>query len=281
MKKHIKCFKFNSLILMFILMFTILFVPKINTFADAGINYEALYSEGVKLQYINPENISLDEWLLENEEYKKIYDDGISVGVLDKSFSYEEWIKANCYGQPPVVDSNNFEEITIDAKTIVDGFEFKSGDILITNGTSSAGIIGHAAIATGPGYILDIPGANQTTRQTSPLWWTNNYRTKGWVKVYRMKNSYLAAGAAIWADRNYYSTTGGSVQNITPKYEITPHLYSTDPTYCSKIVFQAYWYGTGSEPVMKSMSGFVAPYGLLDCFNSNYVPDLAKTFIQR
>lgn len=89
---------------------------------------------------------------------------------------------------------------------------------------------------------------------------------------------FLANNAARWADRNYYSSTGSATRNIKPKYKITHKLYSKNPTYCSKIVFQAYWYGTGSAPVMKEANGFVAPYALIGFFNNAYKPKLERTF---
>jgi len=213
-------------------------IPITNSYAETSIDYESIYNQGVEENYINPENLALEDWLIENVEYKKIYDDGIAEGVLESI----------------------------------------PGDILITNGTSSAGIVGHAAIATGYNHILHIPGPGKTTEQLTAQQFVDRYRKKGWVKVYRIKDKFLANDAARWADRNYYSSTGSATQNIKPTYKITHELYSKNPTYCSKIVFQAYWYGTGSAPVMKAASGFMPPYALIECFNTAYKPRLAKTY---
>lgn len=175
-----------------------------------------------------------------------------------------------------------FEEIEINtkinaninpkARAIVGGFNIQVGDILITNGTSSAGFLGHAAIADDNTTILDIPKIGETTRVLTHQKWIDDYSKKGWVKVYRIKDSTLARDAARWADYNYYSSTGSTVQNIRPTYGITLHLYDTNPTYCSKIVYQAYWYGTGSTSVMQAKTGIVTPYGLIECFNPTYKP---------
>jgi len=253
-------------------------IPITNSYAETSIDYESIYNQGVEENYINPENLALEDWLIENVEYKKIYNDGIAGGVLESNFSYNEWIKANCYGQPPIIDSEIYEEVKILTRAYVDGFNIIPGDILITNGTSSAGIVGHAAIATGYNHILHIPGPGKTTEQLTAQQFVDWYRKKGWVKVYRIKDKFLANNAARWADRNYYSSTGSATQNIKPTYKITHELYSKNPTYCSKIVFQAYWYGTGSAPVMKAASGFMPPYALIECFNTAYKPRLAKTY---
>lgn len=171
------------------------------------------------------------------------------------------------------------EEITIDSRDVVSGFNLIHGDILITNGTSFAGIIGHAAIVDDARTVLDIPRPGKTTRVLSHADWIKEYADKGWVKVYRIKNREdIGRAAARWADKNYYSTTGSTTQNIYPKYEITPHLYSTDPTYCSKIVYQAYWYESGVLSVMEENHGFVSPYGLIDCFTKAYKPVQVKFY---
>jgi len=265
-------------LLIFMFLFTSVLVSETKAYAETPINYEDIYNQGVEENYINPDTVSLEDWLIENIEYRRSYDEGIAAGVLESSFDYKEWIKANCYGQPPVVDSEVLEEVKIYPRAYVGDFDIQRGDVIITSGTSSLGIVGHAAIANDNTSILDIPRPGKTTRSIPQKDWVKEYVAKGWVRVYRMKDQSLAKSAARWADFNYYSTTGSTIQNIRPTYNINSDLYTTNPTYCSKIVFQAYWFGTGSAPVMKSTKGFVTPYGLIDRFNDAYKPSLVKTY---
>ncbi|MBC2101836.1 hypothetical protein IBB80_03610 [Listeria marthii] len=257
----------------------ILLSPEIGQ-AQTTVDYDALYQQGVSEGIINQADVSLEEWVKENEnEYKQVYQDGLKDGVYDASMSYEEWIKLNNYGQPPVVDEN-WEEVPQKPmlKGVYKGYNIKKGDILITNGTSSSGLLGHAAIANGNEYILDIPGKGETTRQRTTGWWMDHYDTRGWVKVYRLKDSSVANAAASWADKNYYSTNGTSKQNIFPEYGMTGSRYSKNPTYCSKIVLQAYYFGTGNKPVVQVFPSLVTVYDLPNYFSKAYKPQQVKYF---
>ncbi|KXY26787.1 hypothetical protein [Bacillus sp. FSL K6-0067] len=240
--------------------------------ADEGnIDYHQLYNQAVQEGALKKERVSFEKWKEDNKGFKKVYDEGRTKGVLEESISYAEWIKANNYGQ------FEYEEVkTRVPKAVVNGFNIRKGDILITNGTSSAGILGHAAIANGNNHILDIPGFFGTTRQMSMQKWIDTYRKDGWVKVYRLGNSNLAAQAASWADRTFYSSTGSSVQDKKIPYFINHYLYSINPTYCSKLVFQSFYFGTGSAAVMKKKSGFLPPFSLIDAFEMK--PTLVKTY---
>lgn len=246
--------------------------------AEEVPDYQKLYNQGVKEGII--QDVSLASWIEENKnEYNQVYQDGLKDGVYDKSMSYEEWIKLNNYGQPPVVDEN-WEEVPQKPllKGVYKGYTIKKGDILITNGTSSAGLLGHAAIANGNEYILDIPGKGETTRQNTTNWWMSYYNKRGWVKVYRLKDSSIANSAATWADKNYYSTSGSAKQNIFPKYGMTGSRYEKNPTYCSKIVLQAYYFGTGSKPVVQVFPSLVGVYDLPNYFSKSYKPQQVKYF---
>ncbi|WP_260482948.1 hypothetical protein [Listeria innocua] len=133
--------------------------------AIAMVDYETLYAQGVAEGIIPSADVSLETWVEANEnEYKQVYQEGLKDDVYDASMSYEEWIKLNNYGQPPVVDEN-WEEVPQNpiVRGVYKGYTIKKGDILITNGTSSSGLLGHAAIANGNEYILDIPGKGKTT----------------------------------------------------------------------------------------------------------------------
>lgn len=241
--------------------------------AEEISNYEVLYNQGIQEGYINSEELSLDNFEKNNEEFNKVYEDGKTENIIEDSLSYSEWLKLNNYGQY----SNETVNEQPQGRGWASGFYIRRGDVLVTNGTSSAGFLGHAAIANGENQVLDMPGSGRTSRQMSSQAWVNEYKGKGWVRGYRT-SSGIADNAARWADRNYFSTNGTANQNIFPSYSITTQLYSKNPSYCSKLVFQAYCFGTGSVPVMKNSSGIVTPYGLMDRFNANYRPSLIHIY---
>ncbi|MBU5317541.1 hypothetical protein KQI30_14895 [Clostridium bornimense] len=275
----------STILLLIINMVLLLIIydtqDKVFAASDSSISDEIIeraYDEGIKDGYIISTKVTIDQWKEQNVEYEQCYEDGIKEGVLPEGKDYIEWLKENCYGQGPKEEL--FEEVPITnslMRSTVNGFTLKRGDILITNGTSSAGILGHAAICNGDNVVLDMAGAGLSSRQKSQSWWINHYKNNGsnrWVKVYRMKDYNLAKQAARWADRNYYSTTGSSTQNIFPTYSLSGSLYSKNPSYCSKLVFQAYYFGTGSTPVMTEPPSFrtIHPYDLINYFNSSYKP---------
>lgn len=247
-----------------------------------SIDYHQLYQEGISAGIIDSENLSYKDWTKENkEEFMPVYQEGIDHDVFENSLSYGEWIKLNNYGQAP--SGAEKQQPKFSTKVVLHGggggYDIRAGDILITNSTSSAGILGHAAIANGDYHILDMPGGSAGNRQLTTSKWVDKYSDNGkWIKVYRLDNQTLARQVASYADTHYYSTTGSSTQNVFLDYGLTPHLYSFNPTYCSKLVFDAYYYGSGSKPVMKAPSGYVLPYGLISEFTSAYKQTLVHTY---
>ncbi len=151
-----------------------------------------------------------------------------------------------------------------------------SGDIIITNSTIFDGIAGHAAIAISPSSILHIEGPGHLVSVISRSDFVDKYGNDGWIKIYRMNNKTIAGNAASWAQSTY--------RNSNAKYVINKDLTSTDKTYCSKIVFQAYYYGAGSNTVHSSWSSvlkstIMPPYSLPDVlsggsYSCNYVSNL-------
>lgn len=195
--------------------------------------------------FINSPSASTNENLT-NGDLKQKYTEGIKVGAIDKSITYEQWEKIVAENEKALekIKKDTVKEVpTKDSGwqgAYYQGFNIKRGDIFITDGTSFYGLTGHAAIANGDSYILDAPGyavntsrgVLNTTRQRTVQQWLDEYTGKG-----------------------------------------------TDPTYCSKIVYQAYYYGSGNLPFMVPTSTtIIGPYGLLDSFADNYRPSLVKTF---
>ncbi|MCJ8343600.1 MAG: hypothetical protein MJH09_12285, partial [Cetobacterium sp.] len=232
----------------------------------------------------DPSEVSIENWQEQEKNYRENYDTAIKEGIL-KDISYDKWLEVNNYGQFPKMDPEIFDEIVIPPDSQANSRRKKrsvkpyiqSGDILITNATASSGILGHAAIANGNEYILDMPGPRNgrslkdNNRQLTASAWFNDYRN-GWIRVYRIKNRSVAKQVGRYADRHYYSTNGSATKNVHIDYKISSDLYNMKTAYCSKLVYCAYWYGSGSLPVMRKKSGIVDPYGLPLCFTSAYAP---------
>lgn len=239
-----------------------------------------LYQKGIESGAIDSSEVSEISWENQEKDYRENYDTAIKEGILE-DISYEKWLESNNYGQFPKMDPEVFDTIAIPPASTRQKRSAKpyiqSGDILITNATSSSGIIGHAGIANGNEYVLDMPGGRNgrsmtdNNRQSSASAWFNDYKS-GWIYVYRIKNTSLAKQVGSYADRHYYSTNGGTQKNVHINYKVSSDLYNMKTAYCSKLVYCAYWYGTGSLPVMNKKDGIVDPYGLPLCFKSAYAP---------
>lgn len=78
------------------------------------------------------------------------------------------------------------------------------------------------------------------------------------TKVYRVGSSKKAKAAAKWAKDNYYK------KNYS--YGINTKINSKNPTYCSKIVWQAY---KSQNLVNTPKSKIATPYGLPGYFKSS------------
>jgi uncharacterized protein YycO len=193
---------------------------------------------------------------------KESYNDLIDEELLPEDISYEEWLEVN--------DESLFEELDV-PNVILDTdestgiglfatktFTLKKGDILISNGTSSAGLTGHAGIAINSSQILHIAGPKKNPTVISVATWQKSYGiVKGQLdgrthtKVYRVSNS-SAAKAGEWAVTNY--------KGKKYSYGFTGSITAKNPTYCSKIVWQAYnAQGKAKKPATKIISPYQLP----------------------
>ncbi|WP_094760628.1 CHAP domain-containing protein [Bacillus velezensis] len=113
----------------------------------------------------------------------------------------------------------------------------KAGDILITSKkVTGAPFLGHAAIVTDDGRVAHIsgPGAKPIVRTWAS--WKKDYPK---IRVVRHKDANIAKKAGKYARTK-----------IVPQkasYAIYPTLLSTGTQYCSKLVFQAYYFGNGKK----------------------------------
>ena len=251
--------KFISFFISFILITVMLF--NINVFANEnqGITYE---------------------------EFKQAQADG----YIGEDITYEDWlnlISLNNQLEEALENSNDFnkiydssEDISTYATNTTSIPLLKKGDIIVTNGTSFYGITGHAAIAVGEDDILHIGGPGEKPKVVPRKDFYDRYVNSwyDWIKIYRPNVYLYGSKAANWAERVYrYS-------NAT--YKINTDIFSTDETYCSKIVFQAYKFGANTEDAFywtyDSNTGYqgngyyitfgiIAPYNLSSLIKSDYI----------
>ena len=235
-------------------------------------------------------NLSYAEDLsqLENDFSKSAYSDLVEEGVVDKSLSYNSWVDANTEDSFEELEKefpvpNKLMEVEPESKTAKGysvpsktfstmaaaaskGPVLKKGDILVSNGTSSYGLTGHAGIAISSSKVLHISGAKTNPKVITSKQWQDRYGivkgqvngTKIRTNVYRVSSTKVASKAADWSTKNY--------KGKKYSYMITSNLSSKNPTYCSKIVYQAY---SSAKAVNYPAGGIATPYGLPSYFKSD------------
>lgn len=186
-----------------------------------------------------------------------------SKGILGRDVSFDYWIKLkNTAVELEYKLENSKEFIKVyDSSDLslntTSSFSMKPGDILITNATISSGITGHAAMAVTAVQILHIEGPGKTPSTLGLEAWHTKYTNKSsssWTKIYRHSDSNIASEAAGWERANY--------RNSNAEYVINMDLTSVDKTYCSKMVWQAYYYGPSELVATGSTKRIVLPYNL-------------------
>lgn len=187
----------------------------------------------------------------EQQEYIQLINDG----VLSEDISFDYWKELKTRSEELESILENSGEFFLVYESGQDSsYTMKKGDVLITNGTSSAGILGHAGIAISGYSILSIAGPGENPATLSLYKWNTDYTSKGWTKAYRHSSAGVASDAAEWASDAYLGSDA--------TYSIGIDLSSTDTTYCSKIVWQAYYYGPATPCANGPTSGVRLPYDL-------------------
>ena len=189
----------------------------------------------------------------------------IEQGILSEEISYSTWmnlINENERLEAMLEESDQFELVYSSTDPSRNSaFTMRYGDIYITNATSSAGLTGHAGIAMNDISIIHIRGYGHRVSTISHTSWLELY-SGGWTKVYRHTNSDAAWQAAGWARTNYY--------NSNAEYAISLDPTVTNPTYCSKIVWQSYYFirpGAYADP--PANGAVILPYDLPNLITPN------------
>lgn len=212
---------------------------------------------------INPEKYPFTAFQRDDQNiFKDLYKEYVSInGSLP--VNYQEWLVFNNFGILADTQESLFVRKISKRSTADNKRRFvntvKKGDILVT-GRGIGGLIGHAAIMTSDYWVLEMPGGSgwengipNNNRQVPKDKWFDMHASD-WTTVYRCPDSAAATAAARWADRNYYNPSGGSTKTIHVTYKLTTDIWSKNPSYCSKLVIHAYYFGTGSKSVIKNLS---------------------------
>lgn len=198
-----------------------------------------------------------------NESSYSLYENLRQQGVLGSDITYSYWSqlqKEAILLEKELESSHNFSKVYDSTQVSINSsseYTMKAGDILITNATSSSGLTGHAAMAVTAVQILHIEGAGKTPSTLGLESWHNKYTnssSSSWTKIYRHEDSNVATAAATW-ERNAYRGSSAT-------YEINMDLASTSKTYCSKMVWQAYYYGPSTPEANGPTVGVRLPYDL-------------------
>lgn len=189
-----------------------------------------------------------------SEEYQE-YLQLVSDGILGDDITFDYWqeLKERSALLETELEQSGEFSIVYDS-TRASTYSMQAGDVFITNGTSSYGLTGHSGIAISSTRILHISGPGEHPSKISLATWNSNYTSKGWTKVYRHSSSTVASQAATWANTTYSGSNAD--------YSITMNLASTDVTYCSKLVWQAYYYGPSTHCANGPTVGVRLPYDL-------------------
>lgn len=272
---------------------------------EAG-SIKILYGKAIDEGKINPKTYSFDafkeNYLIGKNNYEELKD-----WFKDYS-SYDEWFSQimnyNAFpdgeGHSPS-ESNRQTRATKEQNANRFKKDIRKGDIIIVN----SGGFGHAAIATSDNYILEMTGGasgplftnwvgwgiSDNNHQFSKHNWLWGIKEQGFKKNSRMIDSYLqiwripnkamANKCASYADKNFWNSSGKYVKNRHITYLLRSSTLTTNPNYCSKMVFQAYWNGSGNAPVMQGYASgltFIAPNALPNLFTASYRPYKVGTY---
>ncbi|MDK9847729.1 NlpC/P60 family protein [Staphylococcus equorum] len=186
------------------------------------------------------------------ESYQQL----INEGILDPSVSKEQWDKfktedkyyAEQQEQEEIdnpVDVSDSENGTM-LRSAKSKFSLRKGDFFYTNATDSKGLTGHNAIYVGNGKVVQAPAKGYKTTSLSFTSWKKQtlYGKKEpkkgkWIKVYRPSSSANGNKAANYAMKNF------GKKHIP--YKITGNIKSKKYEYCSKLVWQSYYFGAGKK----------------------------------
>lgn len=196
--------------------------------------------------------------MLDEPKFRKVYNE--YANLVDKPIKFKDWLIRNNFG---ILQDTQFSimrkpinalKLSRNRNTFVN--VVRQGDILLTIGNYKEGTLGHAAIMATDKFVLEMRNAKKNKIKMQNGRNGNNIRTikenwfdmhkRSWITVYRYPDSAVADTAARWAYRNYYNPIDGPIKTIHITYKITWNFLTINPSYCSKLVLHAYYFGTNA-----------------------------------
>lgn len=248
--------------------------------AEASTPIDDLYITAVTSGKIDPDRYSKAAFEYTYHEGLKVYTEQLRAGM--PFITFNEWFAGVRFGAMPDgsgTDPNIAAAKPASAAANIDRFvrEIRKGDILIVE----SGGFGHAAIATTNNYILEMHGGGNIVNWAMTGISDNNkqYTTRAWIKahikqwtqIWRPRKG-IGKEAATFADYKFWSSSHAFKKNRHITYRLTAGPTVPNPNYCSKMVWQSFWFGTGSKKVATGTSFFIAPSDLPNYFYAAYKP---------
>lgn len=274
MKKSCWTLFFCAMLLLTILTFG----REQNIAANSSDSIDTLYKQAVTENRINPTTYSANAFRCMYHEGLQIYTQQLRAGM--PFCEYDEWLANVGFGAMPDgsgVDPDMPAVKPRSAAANVERFvhDIRKGDILVVQGSG----FGHAAIATSNNYVLEMHGGGNIVNWTLTGIADNNrqYTTRDWIKLH-IKNwtqiwrprQGIGTEAATYADYKFWSSTHSLKKNRHITYGLGAGPKVTNPNYCSKMVWQAFYFGTGSKKVAKGTSFFITPSSLPNSLTDAY-----------
>lgn len=238
------------------------------------------YNIGINKKIINSSDMSQSEFISLCKD--SVYPAYLQAVKDRPTLTFQQYIAEDNYEQPIEQPGDNPTTVTAETHTsnvsgrlktaAHNGYSMKPGDILVVYGRdASASLIGHAAIATSSKFVLEMPGPGRGAAHTSKsAFFKLNTKGKRYVAVYRIKkHPTYAAHAQNYAWNHMYKKTRPN------KYFISTNLYHKSPSYCSKYVYLAYYWGATKKAVKYYPSNLhiVSPHGLVGNFVGSFKPN--------
>lgn len=179
---------------------------------------------------------------------------------LGEDISYDEWknlVESSYKMEDYLLNSDQFYQVYSSGSSWDYGsVSIIKGDIILTNGSETLGVVGHSGIAISSEDILHIANIGTVPSVINIYKWLEAYTTRygQWTRIYRHKNYNVASSAAECAKKLYMGSKA--------KYKITSDIYGTNETYCSKLVWQSYYYSSNGAETTTPATGYIRPYDL-------------------
>lgn len=211
---------------------------------------KALYGVGVKLKLFEPLKYTNYNYSQHVPIFRSTYEEFTE--LTKNPIKYKEWLIMNTFGilqdvQESLLNEKERSDYEHNKNKFKDAV--RPGDILLTNGKDKKGTLGLASMMLDEYNILEMSGLHtpvdgmiDNLRVNKEDWFTAHL--EDWVHIYRCHNSSDADSAATWAHHNYYNPDDIGVQVVNMTYYISSDFLSTNPSYGSKLVLQAYYFGS-------------------------------------